>query len=54
MKLSEVLKYYLRKVRAYLHREEFQRFWEYSSAWWARKFLDECVLVHREMEKLVS
>jgi transposase len=41
VKLSEVLKYNLRTVRAYLHREEFQRFWEYSSAWWAGKFLDE-------------
>jgi transposase len=41
VKLSEVLKYNLRTVRAYLLREEFQRLWEYSSAWWAGKFLDE-------------
>jgi transposase len=41
VKLSEVLKYNLRTVRAYLLREEFQRFWEYRSAWWAGKFLDE-------------
>jgi transposase len=41
VKLSEVLQYNLRTVRAYLQREEFQRFWEYKSAWWAGKFLDE-------------
>jgi transposase len=41
VKLSEILKYNLRTVRAYLLREEFQRLWEYSSAWWAGKFLDE-------------
>jgi transposase len=41
VKLSELLKYNLRTVRAYLLREEFQRFWEYTSATWAGKFLDE-------------
>jgi transposase len=41
VKLSELLKYNLRTVRAYLLREEFQRFWEYKSATWAGKFLDE-------------
>jgi transposase len=41
VKLSELLKYNLRTVRAYLLREEFQRVWEYKSAWWAGKFLDE-------------
>jgi transposase len=41
VKLSELLKYNLRTVRAYLLREEFQRVWEYTSAWWAGKFLDE-------------
>jgi transposase len=41
VKLSEVLKYNLRTVRAYLLREEFQRFWEYTSPAWAGKFLDE-------------
>jgi transposase len=41
VKLSEILKYNLRTVRAYLLREEFQRLWEYKSAWWAGKFLDE-------------
>jgi transposase len=41
VKLSEILKYNLRTVRAYLLGEEFQRLWEYRSAWWAGKFLDE-------------
>jgi transposase len=41
VKLSEILKYNLRTVRAYLLREEFQRLWEYNSASWAGKFLDE-------------
>jgi transposase len=41
VKLSELLKYNLRTVRAYLLREEFQRLWEYNSAWWAGRFLDE-------------
>jgi transposase len=41
VKLSELLKYNLRTVRAYLLREEFQRLWDYKSAWWAGKFLDE-------------
>ena len=41
VKLSELLKYNLRTVRAYLLREEFQRLWEYKSAWWAGGFLDE-------------
>jgi transposase len=39
--LSELLKYNLRTVRAYLLREEFQRLWEYKSAWRAGTFLDE-------------
>jgi transposase len=41
VKLSELLKYNLRTVRAYLLREEFQRLWEYKSPGWAGKFLDE-------------
>ena len=41
VKLAEVLKYNLRTVRAYLLREEFQRFWGYTYAAWAGKFLDE-------------
>ena len=41
VKLAELLKYNLRSVRAYLLREEFQRFWTYVSPAWAGKFLDE-------------
>ena len=41
VKLSELLKYNLRSVRAYLLREDFQRFWEYTSPAWAGKFLDQ-------------
>jgi len=41
VKLSELLKYNLRSVRAYLLREDFQRFWEYTSPTWAAKFLDQ-------------
>jgi transposase len=41
VKLAELLKYNLQSVRAYLHREDFQRFWEYQSPAWAGRFLDE-------------
>jgi transposase len=41
VKLSEVLKYNLQTVRAYLQREDFQRFWEYRSPYWAARFLHE-------------
>jgi transposase len=48
VKLAEVLKYNLRTVRAYLLREEFQRFWEYRSPYWAACFLAEwCARVKR-------
>ena len=38
--LSELLKMNLRTVRAYLLKEDFQRFWEYKHPAWAEKFLD--------------
>ncbi len=43
VRLSEChsLKYNLRTVRAYLLREDFQRFWEYRGPAWAGRFLDE-------------
>jgi len=41
VRLSELLQYNLKAVRAYLLKEEFQRFWQYTSATWAGKFLDE-------------
>ena len=48
VKLDELLRYNLQSVRAYLHREDFQRFWEYHSPAWAGKFLDEwCTRVMR-------
>lgn len=41
--LQELLRYNLRTVRAWLLREDFQRFWEYRTAGWAGRFLDEWV-----------
>jgi transposase len=41
VKLSELLQYNLQAVRAYLLREDFQRFWQYQSPAWAGRFLDE-------------
>ncbi|MCH7685790.1 MAG: ISL3 family transposase [Planctomycetes bacterium] len=41
LKLSELLQYNLQSVRAHLLREDFQRFWEYSSPTWAGRFLDQ-------------
>ncbi len=47
-KLRELLRYNLQSVRAYLLREEFQRFWEYRSAYWAGRFLrDGCAKAMR-------
>lgn len=39
-RLQELLKCNLKTVRAYLLKEDFQRFWEYHSPAWADKFLD--------------
>jgi transposase len=41
VKLKELLKYNLKTMRAYLQREDFQRFWEYKRVAWAEKFLNE-------------
>ena len=38
--MTELLRYNLKAVRAYLLKEEFQQFWEYVSPKWAGKFLD--------------
>jgi transposase len=43
VKLQEILKYNLRSVRAYLHKEELQRLWEYRSPYWAGEFLGEWI-----------
>jgi transposase len=37
--LKELLRYNLQTVRAYLLKEDFQRFWDYRSVGWANKFL---------------
>ena len=34
-------RYNLKTVRAYLLKEAFQQFWDYTSPSWAGKFLDE-------------
>ena len=39
-KLGELVAMNLKTVRAYLLKEDFQRFWDYNSAAWAAKFLD--------------
>ena len=41
VRLAELVKYNLRSVRSYLLREDFQRFWTYQYAGWARRFLRE-------------
>jgi transposase len=40
-RLRELLRYNLKTARAYLLKEDFQQFWEYESATWAAKFLDD-------------
>lgn len=41
VKLSELLSCNLKTIRAYLLKEDFQNFWDYTSANWAGKFLDQ-------------
>ena len=40
-KLQELVVINLKTVRAYLLKEDFQRFWDYKSVWWATKFMDD-------------
>ena len=40
VKLKDLLSYNLKSVKAYLLKEEFNLFWEYTSPYWAGKFLD--------------
>jgi len=59
VKLRELLKYNLRTVKAYLMREDFNRFWTYTSPSWASKFLREwCARANRSriepMQKLAN
>jgi len=42
-KLSELLKQNLLSIKAYLLKEDFQRFWQYESPILAEKFLDEWI-----------
>ena len=39
-RLRDLLRYNLQTVRAYLLKEDFQRFWDYNSPTWAGKYLD--------------
>jgi len=40
VKLRDLLQYDLKSVRGYLLKESFQGVWEYTSAYWAGRFLD--------------
>ena len=40
VRLNDLLRYNLQTVRAYLLKEDFQQFWNYTSAHWAGTFLD--------------
>jgi transposase len=40
-RLRDLLRYNLKTVRAYLLKEAFPQLWDYNSAAWAGKFLDE-------------
>jgi len=58
VKMGTLLKYNLQSVRAWLQREDFQRFWEYTSPTAAARFLKEwCARVMRSrlkpMQKVV-
>ena len=54
VKLSELLKYNLKSVRAHLLREDFQQFWEYVGPVWAGKFLDQwcCRTMRSQLEPM--
>lgn len=48
IKLKDLLRCNLKTIRAYLLKEDFKGFWEYTSATWAGKFLDAwCTQVMR-------
>jgi transposase len=59
VKLKELLQCNLRVIRAYLMKEDFERFWKYKRSFWAGRFLDEwCVRAMRSkidpMKKFVG
>jgi transposase len=39
--MSELMRHNLQSVKAYLMRDDFQRFWEYERPSWAGTFLDQ-------------
>ncbi len=41
LKLKDLVRYNLQSVRAWLLKEDFQQLWNYESAAWAAKFLDQ-------------
>ena len=41
VKLKELLQYNLKSVRSHLMKEDFERFWAYTRAGWAGRFLDQ-------------
>ena len=43
VKLQEILKYNLRTVRGFLHKEDLQQLWDYQSPYWAGEFLREWI-----------
>jgi transposase len=48
VKLRELLRYNLKTTKAYLMREDFNRFWNCTSPTWASEFLSEwCVRAGR-------
>ena len=44
-KMKELLQFKLQSIKAYLLREEFQKFWTYSSPTWAEKFFNQWAFV---------
>ncbi len=54
LRLKDLLRYNLQTVRAYLLKEDFQQFWDYTSPTWAAKFLDDwCTQVmHSQIEPM--
>ena len=41
VKLKDLLQCNLKTIRAYLLKEDFQNFWDYTSPFWAGKFMDQ-------------
>lgn len=52
VRLKELLKTNLSSIKAYLMREDFQRFWTYHMPAWAEKFLEDWA--HRTMQSNVE